>query len=203
MIDLISRGYQVGGGMVSPDGTTFWLSIPKNASTFISSVLHQNNWHYGNLSTFVGTKVICALRDPVDRWISGMATYLTLYLLGENYGSDMFIKDYNELTQRLIFDNIVFDDHTTPQVNFVNLVPKTKDIIYFYVDNNSLLDKLSRYLSTPLDYNLAITNENASDNNYDTKQIKNFLQSKLTDPLKEKIKMHFKHDYQLLNNVTR
>ena len=101
------------------------------------------------------------------------------------------------------FDNIVFDDHTTPQVNFVNLVPKTKEIIYFYADNNSLLDKLSKYLGTPLDYDLTVTNENASDNNYDTKQIKNFLQSKLTDPLKEKIKMYFKHDYQLLNNVTR
>jgi hypothetical protein len=203
MLDLINRGYQIGGGMLSPDGKLFYLNIPKNASTFLSSVLHQNNWYYGNLSTFTGNKIICVLRDPINRWLSGMSTYSALYLLGANYGSDMFIENYNELTERIIFDNIVFDDHTTPQIDFVNLVPKNKEIIYFSADNNLLLDNLSKYLGTTLDYNLSITNENASENNYDTRQIRKFLVSRLTENLTNKLKIQFKQDYQLLDYVTR
>lgn len=199
MLNLISRGYQVGGGMVSPDGSTFWLSIPKNASTFISSVLQQNSWEYDNLSYFKGDKILCAVRDPIKRWISGMSTYAALYLLNENYGSDMFIKDYNILTERIIFDNIVFDDHTTPQIEFINLVPKNKSIVYFSADTNSLLDNLSKYLDTRLDYDLTITNENASENNYDTKQISQLLRSKMTLPLENKLRIKYQQDYELLN----
>lgn len=203
MNELISRNYQVGGGMVSPDGNFFCLNIPKNASTFLSSVLHQNNWSYGNLSTFAGSKVICVLRDPISRWLSGISTYCALYLLEENYGSDILIKDYNNLTERLIFDNIVFDDHTTPQIDFINLIPNNTEIVYFLIDNNSLIDKLSKYLGTTLHYDLSITNENASENNYDTRQISHFLKSNLKPQLESKLRIRYKKDYQLIDYVTR
>jgi hypothetical protein len=203
MNKLISRGYQVGGGMISPDGQFFYLSIPKNASTFISSVLHQNNWHYSNLSTFTGDKIICVLRDPIDRWVSGMATYCALYLLGENYGSDMFVADYNLLTEKLIFDNIVFDDHTEPQTTFVNFVPDNKQMVYFLANNNLVLDDLSKYLNHTLTYNHDTTNENASENNYDTRQISRFLRSQLDEELTYKLRVRYKQDYQLLKYATR
>jgi len=76
MRNLISRGHNVGGGLVSPDGNYFFLSIPKNASVFISSVLRQNDWNYSDLSVYSGPNVFCVIRDPVERWISGMATYI-------------------------------------------------------------------------------------------------------------------------------
>jgi hypothetical protein len=202
VIDLISRGYQIGGGLVSPDHNIFFLNIPKNASTFLSSVLQQNNWYYSSLNNFQGSKVICVLRDPIDRWISGMATYSALYLLGKNYGSDMFVKDYNILTERLIFDNIVFDDHTASQVEFVNCIPNDKEIVYFLIDNESILKKMSDYLGYKLLFNFDDTNENASKNNYDTDQLTRFFKSKLTEELKSKLQIKYKKDYQLISYVT-
>ena len=92
MRNLISRGHNVGGGLISPDGNYFFLSIPKNASVFISSVLRQNDWRYSDLSVYTGHNVFCIVRDPVERWISGMATYISANLLGENYVDPVFVK---------------------------------------------------------------------------------------------------------------
>lgn len=198
MVNLVARGHRVGGGLVSPDGNYFFLSIPKNASVFISSVLRQNNWQYSDLSVYYGTNVICIIRDPIERWISGMATYLAANILGENYGSMMFANDYNGSTERLIFDNIIFDDHTTPQIEFVKLVPANKTIEYFLADKNTLLNNLSKYVKQELVYDLAITNENASQNHFDINNLVNLLKNKLNQKYTEKIQSTYRLDYLLL-----
>ncbi len=203
MRNLISRGHNVGGGLVSPDGNYFFLSIPKNASVFISSVLRQNDWNYSDLSVYSGPNVFCVIRDPVERWISGMATYISANLLGENYGSEMFIDDYNELVERLIFDNIVFDDHTTPQIEFVNFVPAGKHIEFLAANKNNLLDNISKYTNCQLKYDLTLTNENASKNNFDTNNLVNFFQKKLIEKkYVEKLKTTYRLDYLLLQAIT-
>lgn len=201
MQNLIARGHQVGGGLLSPDGNYFFLSIPKNASVFISSVLRQNNWQYRDLSRFDGANVICILRDPVERWISGMATYIAANLLGADYGSEMFIEDYNRLSERLIFDNIIFDDHTTPQIEYINFIPPNKNIKYFIADKNTLLDQMSEYVGYTLAFNLDITNENASKNNFDTNNLVNFLRNNLTSDYTLKIKSMYRLDYLLLQSI--
>lgn len=198
MLNLVARGHRVGGGLVSPDGNYFFLSIPKNASVFVSSVLRQNNWQYSDLSVYHGNNVFCIIRDPVERWISGMGTYVAANILGENYGSDMFIANYNDSTDRLIFDNIVFDDHTTPQIDFVNIIPPNKNIKYFLADKNSLLDNLSKYVNQDLAYDLSVTNENASKNNFDTNNLVNLFRSKLNQKNVEKIQSVYHLDYFLL-----
>lgn len=202
MRNLISRGHNVGGGLISPDGNYFFLSIPKNASVFISSVLRQNNWQFSDLSVYHGTNVFCIIRDPIERWVSGMATYISANLLGENYGSEMFINDYNELVERLIFDNIVFDDHTTPQIEFVNLVPYNKHIEFFLADKDKLLNNLSEYVDCELKYDLSVTNENASKNNFDTNNLVNFFKKILTEKYMDKLKTTYRLDYLLLQAVT-
>lgn len=203
MRNLISRGHNVGGGLVSPDGNYFFLSIPKNASVFISSILRQNDWNYSDLSVYSGPNVFCVIRDPVERWISGMATYISANLLGENYGSEMFIDDYNELVERLIFDNIVFDDHTTPQIEFVNFVPAGKHIEFLAANKNNLLDNISKYTNCQLKYDLTLTNENASKNNFDTNNLVNFFQKKLIEKkYVEKLKTTYRLDYLLLQAIT-
>ena len=198
MIDLIARGYTIGGGLISPDNELFFLPIPKNASTFISSVLYQNNWRYANLSEFTGDQVFCILRDPLDRWISGIATYFALYIINDEYDIKMFLKEYNQLTEKLIFDNIIFDDHTTPQIDFLNIVPKNKNIVSFTIDEQSLLQKLSEYLKYDLSYDLSITNENFSKDNYVIQHIIDLIKSRLQENMITKIKVKYKADYTLL-----
>jgi hypothetical protein len=197
-MNLISRGHTIGGGLVSPDGNFFFLSIPKNASVFISSVLRQNNWQYSDLSKYNGSNVICVIRDPVERWISGMATYVAAHILGPDYGSDMFVNDFNQSVQRLIFDNIIFDDHTTPQIEFVKFIPNDKNIKYFIADRNSLLFDFSNFINHELKYDLTITNDNASKNNYDTGNLVRLFTSLLTKDNIEKIKKTYRLDYFLL-----
>ena len=201
MINLISRGHNVGGGLISPDKNFFFYSIPKNASVFVSSVLRQNDWQHSDLSVYDGPNVICILRDPVERWISGMATYISANILGENYGSEMFIDDYNELTERFIFDNIVFDDHTAPQMEFVNLIPANKHIEFFLADKNTLLDKLSKYVNNRLSFDSTSTDNNASTNNFDTNNLVNFFKKNLNQKHIEKIKNIYRLDYFLLRET--
>ena len=90
-------GYIPGEGMISPARDIFYLNIPKNASTYLSNILLANNWEHWNIITDITTvqHSIAFIRDPLDRWISGFSTYVALHILGNGYGSDHFIKDYN------------------------------------------------------------------------------------------------------------
>lgn len=199
MLELISRGYQIGGGMISPNKDFFWLSIPKNASTFMTNVLQQNQWEFDSISFYKNKDVICILRDPVERWISGFTTYCCLNLLSEHYGSARFLTDYNELFERLVFDNIVFDDHTTPQVDFVNLIPKTKNIIYLYANSDTLFSQFENTVNQKLEYDIHHTDNNSKENNYDANQISQWIKSRLTPELEQKIKMQYNQDYHLID----
>lgn len=189
----------MGGGMLSPDKNSFYLNIPKNASTFTTNVLKENNWIFWNVTNTEFKTAIVVLRDPIDRWISGFATYACSYLLGENYGSDHFVNDYNELTERLIFDNIIFDDHTTPQVKFINEIPHRIKREYVWIGEN-LINNIGTISNT----NIEVSNDvadNSKETNYDTNQISNFMRKQLTKDLENKIRDVYADDYQLINNL--
>ena len=69
------------------------------------------------------------LRDPVDRWLSGMAEYIT------RYHRDF---DFNQLNQQsldLIFDRVAFDDHTESQVYFFDGIDHDH-IKWFWCDDH-------------------------------------------------------------------
>jgi hypothetical protein len=199
---LVKRGYIPGGGLISESGL-FYLNIPKNASTYFTNILADNSWLHYNLKDNARSveSFIVVLRDPVDRWISGFATYASSWLLGEGYGSDHFVEDYNDLTERLIFDNITFDDHTTPQKVYVDqLLNLNKHIEYFSL-NADTIKKISRYAN--LDLNINEVDANVSENNYDQRQISKFIRQRIDQNvvLKTKLIEHFKDDYALIQSV--
>lgn len=198
---LVSRGYHPGGGLISPEGV-FYLNIPKNASTYTTNLLLDNGWDYRTLGKDSGaiTKYIALVRDPVDRWISGFATYVTGYVLGYGYGSDYFVEDYNTLTERVIFDTLVFDDHTTEQVKFIEQVDLSNTT--FFKLNKTYVQDIARYLQIDLHTNPALADNN-SENNYDVKQISQFMRTRVEqDPaLKEKIIRKYQCDYDLIRTA--
>lgn len=193
---LIPRGYRPGSGLISPTGI-FYLNIPKNASTYMTNLLLANGWMHNDVYSPDITECIVLLRDPVERWISGFATYAASWLLGEGYGSDHFRDDYNELTERVIFDQLIFDDHTTEQVKFVEQLGNRK--ITFFKLNYELGMNLESFLDSKLGLNNPILG-NASEDNYDTKMIAKHIRFRVEqDPvLRAKIIEKYKADYDLI-----
>ena len=193
---LIPRGYRPGSGLISPTGI-FYLNIPKNASTYMTNLLLANEWMHNDVYSPDIKECIVVLRDPVDRWISGFATYAASWLLGEGYGSDHFRDDYNDLTERVIFDQLIFDDHTTEQVKFVEQLGDKK--ITFFKLNYDLGMNLESFFDSKLGLNNPILG-NATENNYDTRMIAKHMRYRIEqDPvLRAKIIEKYKADYDLI-----
>jgi hypothetical protein len=197
--ELVSRGYAPGGGLISPSGV-FYLNIPKNASSYLTNVLVDNGWEHTVTHDPRIKQNICVLRDPVERWISGFSTYAASWLCGEGYGSTHFLEDYNALSERLIFDQIVFDDHTTEQVKFIEQLDKNITTTYFKLGHSLIID-----LESFLDSKLILNNvdDNRAENNYDTKLISERMKYVLNqDPsLKAKIVKRYAADYDLIRTA--
>lgn len=217
---LARRGFGYGSGIIKNNATKFIVNIPKNASSYVLDwCTKQSEWS----SAIVGdscdwntvNEVIVILRDPLDRWISGAAQYLTSYVLNvtgaydtasgpgphdQYMTADEFIKNYNPIVERILFDQLSnLDDHVWPQIDFFKDllvdVPRT----YFYLDNK-LVEKLSRHLSlTPL----AAVDRNSGADNPETLKIQNFLKNRLVvrPELINRIKKNYIQDYKLINQV--
>jgi hypothetical protein len=195
------RGYYPGGGMLSPNRDIFYLNIPKNASTYLTNIFKENNWSHWNIldnSDTINTS-IAFIRDPVDRWISGFATYAALHLFGPGYGSDHFVEDYNDLSKRIIFDQVIFDDHTEHQVKYVEQILDHNPIFFRY--NENLIQQINSFLGH--DLNTITVSDNKSESNYDTNQISQFVKKQITNnpDLKAQVVQAYKKDYEFINSI--
>ena len=93
-----------------------YVPIPKNASTYLTHVFRDNlnfiNYEY--YRTLKNMKYLAVLRDPYDRWLTGIVEYIARYFPIDNETS---------LTPDLLnyfLKKIVLDPHTEPQVNFLH-----------------------------------------------------------------------------------
>jgi len=219
---LAARGFGYGFGHVSPDRTRFLVAIPKNASSFLKNSTGLAGWTGGNaldknLQSDVNNMIV-VLRDPLDRWISGIAQYIHTYILyphGPNtphlsheiptkydYGMtvDQFTDQYTQLTERLFFDVINrFDDHVWPQVEiFQDLLPDAART-YFYIDN-TFEARISEYLGVDLNN---VIDRNQSEDNATMKQLKMFFKQRfeLRPELAQRVKNSYAADYQLIEQI--
>jgi len=225
MIDqlLAAKGFDYGSGTLSPNQIQFVVNIPKNASSFLLSWLTQYEWHPANIKNHFGNvgEILVVIRDPLERWISGIAQYINTYILsphGPNgpiflredltkYDYTMtveeFISTYDQSIERLLFDVInKFDDHVWPQIYFFQHLYPEKRRTYFYM-NDHFTNTISSYLNLPvvseskLDYNSSVSNTNMQ-------QLQNFFKSRLEirPELKNRVIKSYWQDYELINNVT-
>jgi hypothetical protein len=179
------------------------IDFPWNDWNYPNDVLKKEdwNWKFCNYHTDkINKTAIVVLRDPVDRWISGFATYASSWILGPGYGSDHFRDDYNQLTERFIFDQIVFDDHTTEQVQYLMQLPNVP-VTYFKL-NHELGTNLEKFIDLPLGLNNPIPS-NISEDNYDTKMIAEHMRHRINqDPvLHAKIINRYQADYELIRSA--
>jgi len=209
----------IGSGILSPDCTKFIVSIPKNASSYILDWSTKNSWSSATVGDecdwHLVQEVIVFLRDPIQRWLSGISQYISGHVLNVSnaytsetgpglddqfMSAEEFIKGYNPIVERLLFDNLTrFDDHVWPQCEFFqDLLPHIPRK-YFYIDQN-FDSNVGDYLEfTPM----SGLDRNHSDTNLDTGKIQHFICARLnTRPeLQQRVHRAYAQDYKIIKQV--
>lgn len=119
--------------------------ISKNASKWMEDVLELSSQiNFTKFSSLDSKKYIVILRDPIDRWCSG----ITQYLHGEKVHRDLKNRDVLDL----LFSQVHFDWHTIPQVKFLEGI-NTDDCIFFKMESNiTNTNRLSNFQNKVIDF---------------------------------------------------
>ena len=175
----------------SPDKETIFVSIPKNASSFVSDWLIENGWISRRINSTDPKYVALVLRDPVDRWCSGIAQYIQ--------GLGIQINEYTSAMDKIIFDVVDrFDDHTWPQHVFYEGVFPNRPKMLFRTDLD-LQHTLKQHFRLQPPHT---QNYNCSAHNIDKKQTIDYFKQQLQNPvLLDKIKQAHAQDYAFMDKA--
>lgn len=178
-----------------------YINIPKNASSFLRETFKDTGWKHMHLGMNMDIDAsIVVLRDPIERWITGIAQHITTNILGENFGSTHYLENDNELVQRLIFDQVVFDDHTEQQSWF--LEPFDLDrAVFFYCDRN-----LSKNMDAYFNNRFQLTNRpyvNVSQDQFDNANLVEHFKKLVYNnkDYQNQLRSYFVRDYDLIQSV--
>lgn len=194
MLDIwTDKGHILGECYYCEHSNSTYIHIPKNASSYIKGcLLSLNDWNYS--TKFVqNNQYLIVLRDPIDRWISGMAQLIQSDPI-TNWSED------------LIFNTITFDDHTEKQCYFLQYLDLVKNLdkcVFFFVDD-TLSSKFTKWCNTLYPkVNINIGKLNASDDIDGRKSIIMKLQNMIdsNNAYLLKLKEHFAEDYNLIKSV--
>jgi hypothetical protein len=179
------------------DTTSQWtyVNIPKNASTYLKHYFKEIlNFEHADLNQLNNNrKYIIFLRDPIDRWFSGITEYIYRHELVEN-------NDY-----KYIFEEKIFDEHTLPQYDFIPIT-EVDNIYFFNVDDIHTIFS-DFFLKT---FNKEFIKADFWQNSTKENTTKVEIMNKIKHHYKlNKTKLYnefldiYKNDYYLLNNFMR
>lgn len=217
--ELRHRGFGYGSGMIDSAKQHFLLHIPKNASSFMADWSHRHGWRAALISNHLTIREITiVLRDPVERWISGIAQYIKTYILsvhgpngpvfpGEavtehDYAMTAgdFVYYYNDVVERLLFDVIdLFDDHVWSQHR---LIPQTGTDVRrnFFIMAPGFDQVMAAHLEFQM---LSDLDRNSGDADPDIEQLQRFITQRLQlrPELTDRVKKRYQQDYELIERV--
>jgi len=161
--------------------------IPKNASTLLRNWCQKQtdtNISDSNYLDFEVDKYYVLIRDPFDRWVSGVTEY---------YYRNKFQVEH--ILDRI--EMIEFDEHTTPQNQFLNF-DYTKNTVFVPMDRKGigyLNNKFLKYPHHPI-------NKYNSKSSIRKIKFKNLLLKKIQEQpsLKDKVIEFYKQDYEIIEN---
>jgi hypothetical protein len=140
-------GHEYGSSWLAYDAAHMhsfvYVNIPKNASTWMTDAMgsatnccgfnYLNNSFTGSHQSWHAAAreakrtYLVLLRDPVSRWLSGLAQ--------NQIGIDPTKpRHYSQMGWDRVLEKVVFDDHTEPQASFVSGID-TRNIVWFWVDH--------------------------------------------------------------------
>jgi hypothetical protein len=171
-----------------------YVYIPKNASSWTKPNLKDWGWEFYNYHTDGLQKhAMIVLRDPIERWLSGIAEYLTLYHPAIHVEPNLL---------DLIFDRISFDDHTERQVNFIHGLDT--DCCTFFRCDEHYREDFSTFLDEhdmPNRYH-RYEPQHVSKTSTTRDRFKNIFTREIENPkYLQAVKEHFSADYQLMDSV--
>ena len=181
-------GHKLGECWVDSTNNITYVHIPKNASSFFKGCLvASNQWQHSN-TLIISEQYLVLLRDPIERWCSGMAEY--------QVNSRQL--DLDIVT---IFKKITFDDHTEQQIYFLHGIDLNK--VTFIMINDTFNETISHWLTEKEyvlnGYNMPKFNQ-SSDVKLELKQKYQQLVDSNPDYMLQ-LKQHFAADYELINKV--
>ena len=193
-----ARGHLFGTCWTAANTDLMYVNIPKNASSWTKPNLKDFGWveHNYHLEDLYHKHAMVVLRDPLQRWLSGISEYFALYhpnwdLVGA--GKAFF---------ELVLDLVTLDDHTERQVYFIDGLDPDR-CTYFYCDSN-YRSNFEHFLNSKgmrnrySGYVYQHTTENSDVRKYFTSHFAPMLENK---EYTDHIKRHYTLDYELINSV--
>jgi hypothetical protein len=177
-------GHDQGECWHDADANITFVHIPKNASSFLKGCIIATGKFVYSKEFVPAKKYLIVLRDPLERWISGISQFFITNSLPDQMSE--------------IFDIITYDDHTDLQSYFISQVNlDTSDI--FYMDKNlrsNMQDWIDRH-----DYSIYMPN--IPDLNPGNTELKTQFESVLQmhPEYAQKVRDFFKQDYDLIRKV--
>lgn len=176
-----------------------YINIPKCASSWIKPKLiqldfHEANYHQDNL---YHKHSLVVLRDPLERWLSGVCEYFSLY------HSDLDLSEARRPFYELVLDLVTLDEHTKRQAYFITDLDPARTT-YFYCDKN-FKHNFSQYLNSHdlgnqfAQHEYLHTTEQDPTKTYFRSFFKQFLNN---EKYVQHIKNHYRMDYELIRSVT-
>lgn len=185
-----------------------YVNIPKNASSWISLHFNQGinhdaeNINYYDIVDLTQCQFIVILRDPLDRWISGMTQMIYTEPVTDPFGpiNDMNIDTFD---WKHAIEKIEHDNHTQKQVDFIHDIPQ--DQIVWLKFDDQLKDN---FINLMLSYGCNVDFEksdkvNVTKENSIKQSVMNKIASKLDQHIeyRQKIINYYYEDYALINSV--
>ena len=195
------KNHPYGMCFANDDLKKFYINIPKCATNWgkkaFDSTLgwRRTNYHDSKLLK-QGYEAIVFLRDPLDRWTSGMAEYVNRY----GYNASLFTQQLEK--QRLAIDIInktmAFDEHTVEQITFLDGLDTDKTT-WFKVEpdlNQNVADYVRRVLGVE-------NNLSGIDPKYTSTSTKRAIKTWFENNIGKfpNLEKHFKLDTELFNSV--
>lgn len=202
-------------GYTNPAKTVQNIGILKNASTYFNVEAERQGWTFESIPPKEKITRFIILRDPYERYLSGLTEDLIRYLSLNNQKQTFF----NNLFQNnflfdffdFLFENNIFTiaDHTQLQVNALELAISEIGIenMTFIKLTNTLGDSINVFLQgencKASFSNFKMNEKNRSENPQSLYQmVHQYFQDARNRNIKAKLLEHLELDYKLINSIT-
>lgn len=136
--------------LINPGKDYVYIPIYKNASIYGDKFFSHKGWDRKSIftleeyhSNLINKKIIVFLRDPVERWFSGVAQYF--YEKEKRNENSIFTFTEDQLID--IFSGVRLDHHTEPQTAWLLGLDLGK-ITFFNLNDENFPSKLTGWINT-------------------------------------------------------